>query len=340
MTKLFKPVALLILTAFWLTSVLSAQNSGTASDDTTLFHAKAHLVLVDVFARDPMSGLPLKTLKREDFRIFDNKQQMPLTSFDGGASYDTHPVALWLIVICNEGNKGPQGELASGWFIGKEKLFRGALDDLNKYDRVGVGHWCDNGDAQLDLSPTEDRDKAISTLAQVLTPISFAPSSSDLRKGELALQRLVRLIIAETRQDSAQPLPVLLFLHTDYTGMPVNELDLVVNDLLETRGIAFGVKDAAAKNYTQHRFFREQGSVLHYMAKETGGEYFSVSPDAYSDTLRNILLQLHFRYELGFKPPQLDSKKHKLKVEFVGAAREKYKAVRLRFRLEYIPKPE
>ena len=76
------------------------------------------------------------------------------------------------------------------------------------------------------------------------------------------------------------------------------------------------------------------------MAKETGGEYFSVPPDAYTDTLRNILLQLHFRYELGFKPPQLDGKKHKLKVEFAGPTRDKYKTVRLRYRLEYIPKPD
>ncbi len=340
MTKLFKPAGFLMLMAFWLATLVSAQNSANASGNITVFHAKAHLVLVDVFARDPASGLPLKTLQREDFRIFDNKQQMPLASFDGGASYDTHPVALWLVVICNEGNKGPTGELASGWFAGKEKLFRGALDDLNKQDRVGVGHWCDNGDAQLDLRPTEDRDTAISTLAEVLTPISFAPSSDDLRKGELALQRLVRLIIAETRQDTAQSLPVLIFLHTDYTGMPATELDLVVNDLLETRGVAFGIKDVAAKNYTQHRFFGEQGSVLHYMAKETGGEYFSVPPDLYSDTLRNVLLQLHFRYELGFKPRQLDGKRHTLKVEFIGPAQEKYKAVRLRYRLEYLPQPE
>ena len=310
------------------------------SNSAAVFHAKAQLVLVDIFARDPNSGLPLKTLTREDFRIFDNKHQVPIATFDGGASYDTHPVALWLIVICNEGNKGTQGELASGWFAGRESLFRKALDDLEPQDRIGVGHWCDNGDAQLDLHPTENRDKAISTLAEALVPISFAPSNPDLRKGELALQRLIRLIIADAHQNEARPLPVLMFLHTDYTSMPSSELNLVVNDVLETRGIAFGIKNADTANFTRRNFFGEQGSVLHYMAKETGGEYFSVPQDKYSETLKTILLQLHFRYQLGFKPRALDGKRHKLKVELVGRAREKYKAVRLQHRLEYIPKPE
>jgi len=34
---------------------------------------------------------------------------------------------------------------------------------------------------------------------------------------------------------------------------------------------------------------------------------------------------LHFRYELGFIPPVIDGKRHKLKVELTNEAREKHK---------------
>ena len=46
----------------------------------------------------------------------------------------------------------------------------------------------------------------------------------------------------------------------------------------------------------------EQAKILHYMAKHTGGQYFSAPPSGYADVLEAILMQLHFRYELGFVP--------------------------------------
>jgi hypothetical protein len=73
------------------------------------------------------------------------------------------------------------------------------------------------------------------------------------------------------------------------------------------------------------------------MAMATGGQYFSVHPKLYSTALESVLLQLHFRYELGFKPPVIDGKRHQLKVEFSDSAKKEYKNVRLRYRPEYIP---
>jgi hypothetical protein len=43
----------------------------------------------------------------------------------------------------------------------------------------------------------------------------------------------------------------------------------------------------------------EQKEVAHYIATETAGQYFEATPDTYSGALQEILLQLHFRYELG-----------------------------------------
>lgn len=84
----------------------------------------------------------------------------------------------------------------------------------------------------------------------------------------------------------------------------------------------------------------EQAKIMHYMAKHSGGQYFSASPSGYAAALEAILTQLHFRYELGFIPPAIDGKRHDLRVDLTKEAKEKHKGVRLKFRPEYIPVSE
>jgi len=81
----------------------------------------------------------------------------------------------------------------------------------------------------------------------------------------------------------------------------------------------------------------EQGKISHYVAKQTGGEYFSAPKEGYATALENILEQLHARYQLGFMPKTIDGKRHKLKIELTKEGGRKYKGVRLRVRQEYIP---
>jgi len=331
---------------------LPAQQVGTLQSDTVqaedsgspVFRTKVHLVLVDVIARNSKTGLPANTLRRENFRIFDDQHEVAIAAFDSGASYGTRPIALWFVVICNEPSKSQYGyhaELASGRFVGKEMLFRPALDDLDKRDRVGVAHWCDNGEAQLDLLPTEAKDAAISKLAEVLKPDSSRIYKTDPnRTGELTLQRLMRLIVEDAHQRNPQPLPAIVFLHSDHTGMPQDELDRVASALLETSGVVFGIKDEnVAEPFARHFRDGEQAAVLHYLSDATGGQYFSIKPDQYATALQSVLLHLHFRYELAFKPPAVDGKMHKLRVELVGENKKEHDSVQLSYRYAYIAKP-
>jgi len=345
MTRIFQLLAVVLL----LCAVLDSQDSpksGLPLQDgqsaTPVFHAGTSLVLVDVIAQDPKTGLPLNSLRKEDFRLFDDKKEVSITTFDSGAHFNIRPIALWFVVLCNEKNNGPHGEQASGSFLGKEALFRPALEGLDKNDGVGVAHWCDNGEARLDLPPSNNRDAAISALTKVLKPFDYdTPAASERRLGELTLQRLLRLIIEDAHQRNPQPLPVIFFLHSDYTGILQPEFAKIVDDLLETSGIVFGIKDADIRDFlavppgaskTGHVL-----SALHYLAAATGGQYFSVHPELYSTALESVLLQLHFRYELGFKPEVIDGKRHKLKVEFAEESKRQYKSVLLRYRPEYIP---
>jgi hypothetical protein len=63
---------------------------------------QSSLVLVDVITQDRKTGLPIRDFKKEDFRLFDNRREVPITTFDIGARYDTRAITLWLVVICNE----------------------------------------------------------------------------------------------------------------------------------------------------------------------------------------------------------------------------------------------
>jgi hypothetical protein len=110
----------------------------------------------------------------------------------------------------------------------------------------------------------------------------------------------------------------------------------VVDDILETSGIVFGIKDEKAPRCCG-LMIGEQAQISHYVANQAGGEYFSSSAEGYAAALEKILMQLHFRYELGFVPPLIDGKRHKLKVELTKEVRDKHKGVRLRVRREYIP---
>src|ERR1700746_649542 len=78
---------------------------------------QSSLVLVDVFSQDRKSGLPIRNFKKEDFRLFDNRREVRISTFDAGARYDTRSITLWLVVICNEG--GPPKLGASAEFIGQ-----------------------------------------------------------------------------------------------------------------------------------------------------------------------------------------------------------------------------
>src|SRR5271163_1421475 len=239
-----------------------AENSGQSA-----LRVQSSLVLVDVISQNPANGLPVRDFKKEDFRVFDEGHEVPIVSFEAGARFDTRPVILWLVVICNERGK----TAGSSQFAGKEALFRPALGRLDKLDTVGVAHWCDNGDTRIDLLPTEDRDKPIAVLAETIKPIPFHIGGNSSQVGEATFRKMVRLIIQDAHRRNPQPLPVVVFLDGDYTGQPRSDLNDLVDDFLETSGIVFGIKDATfpAMPQLQH----EQGEIMHYMAEQTGGQF-------------------------------------------------------------------
>lgn len=312
--------------------------SQTAQDaDLPTFRIDAQLVLVDVISETETKmhrRALLADLKREDFRVFDNGKEMQIRSFDSGLAHSTRPVALWLIVQCPE--EFPP-EWHSEFMRGKTQFLRPAFNSLERGDVVGVAHWCDNGTASIDLAPGQNPDVAISAVDQLLNQ---RPITGDDRSGELAMQRTVELIMKNAHQGTSEWLPVLLFLYGDHCGTYTSEADRIIEDVLETSGIVFGLSDGRWRFDPSLMFVGGQVSYLvRYYSGETGGDYYTAA-DPKTDfpaALSYILAQVHLRYTLGFKPLVLDGKRHTLRVELTREARKQHRELQLRFRTVYVP---
>jgi hypothetical protein len=326
-----KPVAILafVLLLLPVISAVAQEAPPVTHSPEVIFHSSSNLVLVDVIALNAKTGLPDETLKPDDFQVFDNGNQVSIKTFDSGAQFTTRPLALWFVVQCNMQRWETQG---SGLFAGQISLFKPALKHFEKQDTAAVAHWCDDGQSKLDLLPMSNVEEAITALERVLAPVSISDDHG--RTGELALQKTLQLIIDATRSLVPEPVPVVIFLYGDYSGMPRSEADHFIDELLETSAIAFGLKDRRSPRIW---LLGEQGAIANYFATETGGQYLRVTPETYAKGLEEILLQLHFRYELGFKPEALDGKRHRLRVTLADAVKNQHKGVRLRFRLAYVP---
>jgi hypothetical protein len=229
-----KRVATLALTAF----ISMPVSSQTPAEQIPALRIESRLVLVDVVAEIKEKSLHtralLTDLTEKDFRVFDNGREMPIRSFDIGAHHETRPIALWLIVQCN---LGMPPEWASGYLRGKTAVLRPALDGLRKDDAVGVAHWCDEGTASLDLPAGHDPDAALATVDRLINaPIIEGQN----RAGELAMQKMIHMILDDAYQATPQRLPIFLFLYGDHSGTFVDEANRIIEDVLETSGIVFG----------------------------------------------------------------------------------------------------
>lgn len=298
----------------------------------TQAHAPA-TVAVNVVALNAKTDAILPNLTQDDFRLFDNNRQIPIVSFGSGAHYRVAPIALWLVLKCNNfGNH----DFASAFMRGKTQYLLPALAHLDKDDAVGVAHWCGNGTQAIDLPPGHDPNAAIAALNTILKQKAVEDTN---RQAENAEQRMVEMILADAKASSPRRLPVIVFLYGDAGYAFAYEADNILRDLLSTHGIIYGLNNAGY--HFDPSAMIGGGEIyyeIHYLAQSTGGNVYGTPyPDKLSSALDYILLQQHFRYTLGFQPTSFDGKKHDLKIELTPSGQQKYANAVLRYRSQFIP---
>ena len=334
--------SLLLRGALFVALPVLAQNSiPPAGPDPSVIptiRTGTSLTLVDVIAEQPADKLHTRRLvtelKQTDFRLFDNDREVPIHTFDVGAEHTTKPIALWLVVQCNMGFPIGWG---SGYMRGKTHWLAPALAALQPADVVGVAHWCDNGETKVDLTPSTDGGLALSTVEAVLkSPTAIGES----RKGELALQRLFSEVLAATDAMTPQRLPVFVFLYGDHSATYAKEAENIIQSLLESSGIVFGLTEPGSEaNLAENLGGAGQVShLIHHYAAETGGQYLSASQaELLPSALAYMITEVHLRYVLGFRPAKLDGKRHSLRVELTKASQKVHSDLEIRARDEYIP---
>jgi VWFA-related protein len=65
----------------WISILLCATLAGQQPADTPLFKASANLVIVTVFVKDK-DGKPLRGLNKDDFQVYENSKQQPVSVFE------------------------------------------------------------------------------------------------------------------------------------------------------------------------------------------------------------------------------------------------------------------
>lgn len=311
-------------------SALTQTESSVGDKAAPTLRITTNLVLVNVVALNTATRVPIGTLNRGDFALFDNGHPAQIKTFDAGSA--AQPLAVWFLVQCTMPGWDENG---SGLFRKHLSQFELEVKDPRGRDKFGVAHWCDDGTSNLDLSPSKDAPSAIHQLEVVLnTPVATASHS---RSGELALQAVLHKIVEATSTQDPQYVPAVIFLYDDYSAMPKAEADHFVDELLSSTVTVYGLRDVRSPQVASATWLGgEQGSIAKYIANQTGGSYLAADPLQFADGLRSILAQLHSRYELGLSPQVLDGKRHKLRVVLSGAARKQANTIDLRFRSGYM----
>lgn len=326
-------IALLLAAPFCvLSTAQSTSQPGPPATPTSLSHPGPPTSTVDVFALNPTTGAVLPGLGKDDFRLLDDGHPMPIVSFGAGAHYSVTPIALWLVISCN--NFGDP-ELTSGFMRGKTQILAPALLNLDKADAVGVAHWCGDGTQAIDQPPTSNAGAALDALNSLLKRKVVEGAN---RQWEDAQQRMVNLILDNARTSQPRRTPVLLFLYGDGGYAFLTQTNDVLRSILATSGIVFGLNDSGYHFDPQAMF--GGGEIyyeIHYLSMQTGGQvYGSPYPNLITKALDYILLQMHFRYTLGFEPTAFDGKEHDLKIELTPQGKAKYASAVLRYRPEYV----
>lgn len=304
-------------------------------------------------------------LSRSDFHLFDNKHEVAVQGFTAGAQSSAQPIALWLIVQCHQAypsttqtsEKPPQ--YTSEFLSGHAQILTSALLHLHKDDAIGLAHWCGNGDIAIDYMPGLDIDAVLAGINNILSASPVMVNSPTA--GAETIQQLIERVLRETprsgsieliSRDKAIPhrLPVLLFLNGDQNQIAYEKTIRFTDFLFNHPAIIFGLNIGAPYTppeklplITSEADPQEMQTyyIIHSYSQKTGGNFYSVTNfNQLPAILSYIIQQLHERYTLSFIPEKRDGKRHMLKVELTGAAKQQFPNIELRYRPQYIPTPK
>ncbi len=250
-------------------------------------------------------GQFVEGLRREDFHLFDNGAEQPLTDF---ATIE-EPAQVVLLI-----EAGPAVYLLEG---GHLQAALSLLNGLSAGDRVAVVKYAEVPQALLDF--TADKQAATASFDQLRFNLGF---------GSLNLSSSISKVIEWLTQVRGKKTIVLLSTGVDTSS--ANERTMVLQKLktgdvrLFAVSLAGGLQDSPPtgkkKSAAEHtaqpvQQFAQANQLLKQVAEATGGRaYFPVSEKEFSATYADIAQLVRHEYSLAFTPPARDGAVHAIEV--------------------------
>jgi len=256
------------------------------------------------------SGRFVESLRRENFHVFDNGAEQPLTDF---AAVEEPAQVLLLL------ESGPAVYLLQGGHLqAANALFQGLSPD----DRVAIVRYAEAPQAVLEF--TTDKQAAAEALEQV--PFNLGFGSLNLSSS------LAKMLDWEA---SVEGKKTIVLLSTGVDTSPANEAGRVVQRLklgdvrVLSVSLAMGLQNPApgnkkkpttAKSAQMAQDFEQAAQLLKLIAEASGGRaYFPASTKEFHDVFAEIAQLVRHEYSLGYAPPTQDGMVHSIEVRVDAA---------------------
>jgi hypothetical protein len=284
------------------------------------------LVFVNATVQEVESGAPVADLSYHDFLVFDNGLPTTTILFSSKASPDRLPITIWLLLSCPEQKEIGRG---SQLMAGKSQLFGPMLDRLDSNDTVGVAHWCGDGDAKIDLAPTQERKAPLTAIDAILdeNPTKFAGPEE-----RAAFQRTLNLV-ADNCRDRVS-LPVILLLHDGSFDFTPEQTEVLARRLLYKNAVLYQISQGS--EVIAGSISGARASSLQVVSSESGGHVVHVQRGDYVKAMNSVLDTIKSRYTLAVMPRSKDGQWHELQVRLADSAMSKHKPVRLEYGAGYL----
>ncbi len=315
--------ALLFATVLCACSFAGAQENPQLPKQT--IQVSVDRVSVGVIVTDS-GGRFVEGLRREDFRIFDNGIEQPITGF---AAVEEPAQVLLLI------EAGPAVYLLEG---GHLQAAVALLNGLSKDDRVAVVKYADSPAALLDFTP--DKQAALAAFGQLRFNLGF---------GSLNLTSSVSKVLEWLR--SLQGKKTIVLLTTGVDTSPSSESARAMEQLRvsDVRLLAVSLagdlqspkspskkKTLAANSSKTAQQFEQANQLLKRMAESTGGRaYFPANTKEFNSVYAEIAQLVHHEYSLAFAPPVRDGLVHAIEVRVEAAQKQAANASGSPYRVDH-----
>jgi Ca-activated chloride channel homolog len=298
----FFSAALFFPTLLYLIPAVHAQKTPPTPDQG--IHVSVDRVNVGVIVTDSR-GHFVEGLRREDFHLFDNTVEQPISDF---AAIEEPAQVLLLI------EAGPAVYLLEG---GHLQAAHSLLNGLSSGDRIAVVKYAESPTALLDF--TTDKQPTYAALGQLRFNLGF---------GSLNLSASVSKVLEWL--GNAKGKKTMVLLSTGVDTSPMNESSLVLQQLRisDVRLLAVslmgglqnprpaGKKKSPAANPSQSALeFEGANQLLKRMAESTGGRaYFPTNEKEFNSAYAEIAQLVRHEYSLAFAPPERDGTVHSIQV--------------------------